>query len=82
MLANVRFLAGFRRDIGIDPALKALLYEILNEPATIGDVERRASHAHPELVVRAHILHMLWTGALSTDMSTPLSGSSTVERVA
>jgi hypothetical protein len=72
LLANVAFLAGFRRpsvvrkDL-IGPVLAAAAY-----PATVGEVERALSGNAPAVLVRSVVCHLLWRGRLIADMSRPI----------
>ena len=78
VMANVRFLAGFRRVECLDQqAIAAVAAEATG--ATIGELETRLSVRWPWLVVRPAILHLLWVAALRTDLSAPLSRDSLVE---
>ena len=76
LLANVRFLAGYRRRAVIDESLIAVVRGAAGVPVAITDLER--SVAADSVVVRPVILHLLWTGALVTDLDRPLDGLSMV----
>lgn len=76
LLTNVRFLAGYRRRTVIDEFLIPTVHEAAGEPVAITDLER--SVAADSVVVRPVILHLLWTGALVTDLDRPLDGLSVV----
>lgn len=76
LLTNVRFLAGYRRRTVIDESLIPVIREAAIEPVTITDLER--SIALESVVVRPVILHLLWAGALVTDLDRPLDGLSVV----
>ena len=74
LLDNVRFLAGYRRPQSInEPALRALRATQFDN-VTFGDAVRNADGAEP--LVRAALLHMLWTHEVSTDLSKVLSSQS------
>jgi len=76
LLANVRFLAGYRRRAVIDESLIPVVRDAADMPVTITDLER--SVAVGSVVVRPVILHLLWTGALVADLDRPLDGLSVV----
>lgn len=76
LLANVRFLAGYRRRAVIDECLVPAVREAAVEPMAITDLER--SVAAGPVVVRPVILHLLWTGELVADLDRPLNGLSVV----
>ncbi|WP_328732891.1 TnsA-like heteromeric transposase endonuclease subunit [Streptomyces caniferus] len=71
-LANVRFLAGYRRDWLFAPDLLEELRGTDLDGATLGEAFRRLPHQPPELV-RASVLHLLWSQDFSTDLSEVLS---------
>lgn len=71
-LANLRFLAGYRRDRLFDEDLLAEIRAADLDGATLGD----ALHAfprHPDWRVRAAVLRLLWSQHLVTDLTTVLS---------
>lgn len=77
LLANITFLAGYRRPMVIE---EALIPQVLGAAAggrTIVDVERSLRPAHPA-VVRPVVLHLLWHGELHADLAVPLDGTSVV----
>jgi hypothetical protein len=74
LLDNVSFLAGYRRPQSInEPALRALRATQFDN-VTFGDAVRNVDGAEP--LVRAALLHMLWTQEVSTDLSKVLSSQS------
>jgi hypothetical protein len=74
VLANVRFLAGYRRRVLIDGNLiPAVLDAAAAEQVTAGSIERALSPRHPPMLVRPVVLHLLWTGRLRADLTYPLS---------
>jgi hypothetical protein len=73
VLANIRFIAIFRREVGVNAALLAAVQDAARLPATIGSVEARLSHDAAPMIVRAHVMHALWKGGLECDLSVPLS---------
>ncbi len=78
LLANVRFLAGYRRPETIDAAAAAAVLEAVRVPARIGDVEAGLSGSFVPGTVRAAVLHLLWGSRLSTDLSRPVDGDAVV----
>lgn len=78
LLANVSFLAGYRREAVIEQRLiPAVLEAAGGDGASIAEIERLACDV-PAVLVRPVVLHLLWAGALVTDMSRPLGGVSVV----
>lgn len=77
VLANVRFLAGYRRRSVIDEVLIPVVRQAAAAAASITDLERSVPQADPALV-RPVILHLLWSGELVADLSRPLDGLSVV----
>jgi hypothetical protein len=73
VLANVRFLAGFRRAWHFDPGL-------LDAAATtapglrIADVEQALDGRGGRPLVRPVLMHLLWSHRLAADLTRPLSG--------
>lgn len=82
LLANVRFLAGYRRrdrfeDTLLDSALAAVA-----GPESIGGVEARCSSIGPPMAIRPALLHLVWSGALRADLGHLLSPETILERAA
>lgn len=71
-LANVRFLAGYRRAWLFDPELVAEIRGADLDGATLGEAFR-AFPRRPAELARAGVLHLLWAQHLVTDLATPLS---------
>ncbi|WP_416976964.1 TnsA-like heteromeric transposase endonuclease subunit [Streptomyces sp. T028] len=71
-LANLRFLAGYRRDWLFDEDLLAEIREEDLHGATLGDAFR-AFPRHPEWKVRAAVLRLLWCQHFVTDLTAVLS---------
>jgi hypothetical protein len=81
LLANVRFLAGYRRSSVIAGDLIPAVLDTVGRQPTIGAIERALSqHCRPELV-RPVVLHLLWSGRLRADLSSPLGTGTRVERM-
>jgi hypothetical protein len=81
VLANVRFLAGFRRGGQFDAAVLERALGLAGRPWLLADLEEAvAGAAGSRAAARAHLLHLLWSGALRADLGRPLSGATWVER--
>jgi hypothetical protein len=80
LLANVRFLAGYRREALIDTGLIPAVLDAAAGQATVGAIERALSPWHPAVLVRPVVLHLLWTGRLRADLTRPLSAQAPVWR--
>jgi hypothetical protein len=78
LLANIRFLVGYRREWVIEQNLIDDVRRVAAVGSPIVDVER-ALRQVPSVLVRPVVLHLLWIGELVTDMSKPLSGLSVVK---
>ncbi|MGH2917655.1 MAG: TnsA-like heteromeric transposase endonuclease subunit [Solirubrobacteraceae bacterium] len=82
LLANVRFLSGYRRVVLLDPHDIAVGSSLLQREAgmTIGGAEsalRRAGVSQPRPVV----LHLLWSGFVRARLDRPLTGGTELEVV-
>lgn len=78
LLANVRFLAGYRRADLFDSVVLEAVRSVTAEPVSIQAVESTLSLRWPAAVVRPHVLHLLWSGHLNTDLGGRLGGTSLV----
>jgi len=78
-MANVRFLAGYRRSAIVDPALVALVDDVVEAGDRIGDIEQRLAPRQPR-DIRPAILHLLWTGVMRADLSAPIDAQTGVSR--
>ncbi|WP_432791851.1 TnsA-like heteromeric transposase endonuclease subunit [Mycolicibacterium sp. ELW1-p] len=79
--ANIRFLAGFRRDWLVSSELRETVR--LAIPVFIGHPIAHAASAFPELsppLCRAAVLNSLWRHELSAGLDEPLSSSTILER--
>jgi hypothetical protein len=80
VLANVRFLAGYRHAGRVDAALVTAVLGQVHEAVSIGEAEGiwpgRAGEA------RAARLHLVWRGVFRADLSVPLSAATMLERAA
>ncbi|UUV28600.1 TnsA-like heteromeric transposase endonuclease subunit [Amycolatopsis roodepoortensis] len=79
VLANVRFLAGYRRPETIAADLAPVVLEAVAAPVSVGDLERRLSGSGSSSVLRPVILHLLWRSQLRADLSRPLDGDTLVQ---
>ena len=86
VLANVRFLAGYRRPESFSLAvLDDVLDTIMDGQSTVRGIEHLLAARWPRLVVRSHLLHLLhllWRGDIVADLEAPLDGATRVRRVA
>ena len=73
LLANVRFLAGYRRRMLIAADLIPVVLGIASGQPSVAAIERALSGQHPPVLVRPVVLHLLWTGQLQADLTGPLS---------
>jgi hypothetical protein len=78
-LANVRFLAGYRRP-GMPPGdvTDAVLDEVRPGECLAGLLDR-LEHAWPRPVAKAAVLRLLWQRRISTDLSQPLDAGTVLE---
>ncbi|MFE3559455.1 TnsA-like heteromeric transposase endonuclease subunit [Streptomyces sp. NPDC059193] len=74
-LANVRFLAGYRRDWLFDPDVLEDVSDEVVDGASLGEAFGCLPD-RPALLVRAAVLHLLWKQRWLTDLSVPLSAGS------
>lgn len=77
VLANVFFLAGYRRDTVVDQSLVPQVLAAVGAGSTIVDVERSLA-VRDAARVRPVVLHLVWRGGLVTDLAVPLGGLSVV----
>jgi hypothetical protein len=80
LLANVRFLAGYRYPGRVDAGLVAAVMDRGDATAGIGDLEGTWPGRAGE--VRAVVLHLVWRGVFRADLSVPLSAGTVLERAA
>ncbi len=80
VLANVRFLSGYRRVRQFDPGVLGKALALAGSPLPLADLEAAvAGPAGSRPAARAHVLHLLWSGRLRADLGRPLAGSTRVE---
>jgi hypothetical protein len=80
LLANVRFLAGYRYPGRVDAGLVAAVMDRGDAAAGIGELEGAWPGRAGE--VRAAVLHLVWRGVFRADLSVPLSAGTVLERAA
>jgi hypothetical protein len=80
LLANVRFLAGYRRPFVGDRDLAVAILDLVGRQATMGGVERAATSLAAAALVRPVLLHLLWSRVVQTDLSRPLGAASPLWR--
>jgi hypothetical protein len=79
LLANVRFLAGYRRPgMPPDEVTSAVLGEA-RPGERLGGLLDRAERSWPRPAAKAAVLRLLWQQRLSTDLSRPLDAGSVLE---
>ena len=79
LLANVRFLAGYRRP-GIPPdAVTAAVLGEVRPGERLSGLLDRLERAWPRPAAKAAVLRLLWQRSLSTDLSQPLDVGSVLE---
>ena len=81
-LANVRFLAAYRRGDRVDADAVAELRRRVTAPVSIGRAESAVVDRFPAEVSRPALLHMVWRGELRADLNEPLSAATMLERAA
>lgn len=82
LLENVRFLAGFRRPELIELEVARLVLAGACQARTIREIEYGLGTPQYRGLVRPAVLHLLWTGALSADLSRVLGADTVVGAVA
>jgi hypothetical protein len=79
VLANVRFLAGYRRP-GMPPdAVAGAVLDVIGPGECLGGLLDRLEPAWPRPLAKAAVLRLLWQRRLSTDLSRPLDAGSVLE---
>lgn len=78
LLANLRFLAGYRRAAMIATELVPAVMDAVLEEVTIAELERRLARSIPGCLARPVILHLLWRSWLSADLSLMLGGDTAI----
>jgi hypothetical protein len=78
-LANVRFLAGYRRAWQFDAGLLDRAVGALARPVSFGEAAEGLAGSAGRARARGHLLHLLWSGRVRCGLSLPLSESTLVE---
>lgn len=78
VLDNVRFLAGYRRPAVVDASLLEPLARLTAAHGTIGGVEKAAEGLAPFGRVRPALLHLIWSGVVTADLSRPLGAGTAI----
>ncbi|MFF0458424.1 TnsA-like heteromeric transposase endonuclease subunit [Nocardia africana] len=78
VLANLRFLAGYRREGTVAAEAVEAVLGAVTAPVRIGDLERSLSKLLPPWSIRPAVLHLLWRSVLRADLSRPLDGDAVV----
>ncbi|MFJ5224264.1 TnsA-like heteromeric transposase endonuclease subunit [Streptomyces sp. NPDC088400] len=81
VLENVRFLAGYRRGWLFDPDLMAALRAADLDGMSLGDAFRLLPEC-PRPLVKSAVLHLLWSGHVTTSLDRPLSAGHVLRRAA
>jgi len=81
LLANVGFLAGYRRSAVIATGLADAVLAAAGDTSTIGAVERALAGSAPAALVRPVVCHLLWRGELMADMSRPIGCDTPISTV-
>ena len=80
-LENVRFLAGYRRHWLFDPDLLDNLRACELEGLSLGEAFRLLP-AQPRPLGKSAVLHLLWSGPVTTGLDRPLSPGHVLRRAA
>ena len=78
-LANVRFLAGYRRPWAVPPGTADSVLARWEPGDTIAALAGRAAADHGSGGARAAVLRLLWEQRLTADLHLPLDGGSVLE---
>ncbi|MFI1801908.1 TnsA-like heteromeric transposase endonuclease subunit [Streptomyces sp. NPDC020379] len=79
VLANIRFLAGYRRPWLFSPQLVEELRSAQLDGMTLGHAAA-CRPGRPGPLVRAAVYHLLWNGHFTVDLGRPLSSSQVLRR--
>lgn len=82
VLANVRFLAAYRRAGVVPDEDIARAWEVVRDGDPLTVAERRLAVGRPVEDVRPAVLALVWSGRLSLDLSRPIDGDSVLRRPA
>ncbi|MEU9418336.1 TnsA-like heteromeric transposase endonuclease subunit [Streptomyces sp. NPDC048272] len=81
LLENIRFLAGYRRDWLFDAELVNSLRMVGLDGMSLGEAFQLVP-AYPRPLVKAAVLHLLWSGHVTTALDRPLSAGHVLRRAA
>ncbi|MEU3282689.1 TnsA-like heteromeric transposase endonuclease subunit [Streptomyces antibioticus] len=81
VVENVRFLAGYRRRFVVESQLFPEVLQAARGQGCVGGIERALAAQHSVELVRPALLHLVWSGVLTVDLSRPL-GTRTPVRLA
>ena len=80
VLANLQYMAGYRRSFQFDPAEASAVGAELRTSQTFGEAVRAVTPITGDAgYARSLVLHLLWSGRLRTDLSELLSSTSILE---
>ena len=79
LLANARFLAGYRRQGTPPDAVTAAVLGEVRPGERVGGLLDRLERSWPRPEAKAAVLRLLWQRSQSTDLSLPLDASSILE---
>jgi hypothetical protein len=77
-MENIRFLAGYRRPMTVRQDLAGEVIAAAAVQDLLGGIESHLSEVAPFELIRPVVLHLVWTGALTTDLSQPLGRRSPI----
>jgi hypothetical protein len=80
LLANIRFLAGYRRPWLFSEELVHQVLAAVRDGDTIAAVERRLAPRQQARTVRPALLHLLWCGEVTADLGQVLDGATILWR--
>lgn len=77
---NLQFLAGYRRSWLLNGDVLATVRANTYQPEFFAVLEARMAEltGMPPLIMRSHLLHLLWTGELTCDLNRPIDAGSIV----
>jgi hypothetical protein len=78
LLANLRFLAAYRRTEFFRVEILAAIQAAASVPTSLREIEIALEPQWPLLIVRSHMLHLLWRGQVAGDLESPLDRSTIV----
>jgi hypothetical protein len=80
MRHNLEWLAAYRHPrFKAPPEVREMVFDYLSEPASLFDLARALNSGAPAFSIH-YVYNLLWTRAIHTDLSRPLSWSTSLER--